>query len=174
MIDVLLTIGLIATCAIAVWSDLRTGRIPNVLTLSGLAAALLLRAAGGLDLVGGGLAGAAVALGLSLPLFLLGGLGGGDVKLLVAVGAFLAPSRLFVALAVMAISGGLIALAAVVRRRALGRTLANVWRIVKTAILAALFRTVPRSPLPTLRTPGAITTPYGLAIATGAIVGVLL
>ena len=96
------------------------------------------------------------------------------MKLLVAVGAFLAPSRLLVALAAMAISGGVIALVAVLRKRALGRTLANVWRIVKTAILAALFRTVPRSPLPTLRTPGAITTPYGLAIATGAIVGVLL
>lgn len=174
MIDLLLTIGLIATCAIAVWSDLRTGRIPNVLTLSGLTAALVLRAVGGPDLLGDGLAGAAVAFGLSLPLFLLGGLGGGDVKLLIAVGAFLAPARLFVALAAMAISGGVIALAAVLRRRALGRTLANVWRIVKTAILAALFRTVPRSPLPTLRTPGAITTPYGLAIATGAIVGVLL
>jgi prepilin peptidase CpaA len=174
MIDVLLTIGLIATCAIAAWCDLRTGRIPNVLTLSGLAAALVLRAAGGFDLLGGGLAGAAVALGLSLPVFLLGGFGGGDVKLLVAVGAFLAPSRLFVALAVMAIVGGVIASVAVLRQRALGRTLANVWRIVKTAILAVLFRTVPRSPLPTVRTPGAITTPYGLAIAAGAIVGVLL
>ena len=174
MIDLLLTVGLVATCAIAVWSDLRTGRIPNVLTLTSLTAALLLRAAGGLDLLGGGLAGAGVALALSLPLFLLGGLGGGDVKLLVAVGAFLAPARLLVALVVMAITGGVIALAAVVRKRALGRTLANVWRIVKTAVLAALFRTVPRSPLPTVRTPGAITTPYGLAIATGAIVGVLL
>ena len=174
MIDLLLTFGLIATCAIAVWSDIRTGRIPNVLTLCGLIAALSLRAVGGFDLLGSGLAGAALALALSLPLFLLGGLGGGDVKLLVAVGAFLAPSKLFMALAVMAIVGGLLALVAVVRRRALGRTLANVWRIVKTAILAALFRTVPRSPLPTLRTPGAITTPYGVAIAVGAIVGVLL
>jgi prepilin peptidase CpaA len=174
MIDLLLTIGLIATCAIAVWSDVRTGRIPNVLTMGALATALILRAVGGLDLLGSGLAGAAIALGLSLPMFLVGGLGGGDVELLLAVGAFLAPSRLFVALLVMAIVGGCIALVAVIRRRALGRTLANVYRIVKTAILAALFRTVPRTPLPTLRTPGAISTPYGLAIATGAIVGVLL
>ncbi len=174
MIDLLLTIGLIATCAIAVWFDFRTGRIPNRLTMTGLAVALLLRGVGGLDALTAGSIGAAIALGLSLPLFLLGGLGGGDVKLLVAVGAFLSPSRLLVALAAMAIVGGLIALVAVVRKRALGRTLASVWRIVKAAILAALFRTVPRSPLPTLRTPGAITTPYGLAIAAGAIVGVLL
>jgi prepilin peptidase CpaA len=174
MIDLLLTIGLIAMCMAAVWSDVRTGRIPNVLTLSGLALALALRTVSGLGPLGAGLSGALLALLLSIPLFLIGGLGGGDVKLLVAVGAFLAPSQLFVALAVTAITGGFIALIAVIRKRALGRTLANAWRIVKTAILAALFRTVPRSPLPTVRTPGAITTPYGVAIAAGAIVGVLL
>ncbi len=96
------------------------------------------------------------------------------MKLLVAVGAFLSPSRLLVALAVMAILGGLIALIAVIRKRALGRTFANVWRIVKSAAWAALFRTVPRGSLPTLNTPGAITTPYAVAIAAGAIGGVLL
>ena len=179
MMDLMLTIGLLAMCVAAVWSDLRTGRIPNVLTLTGLGVALVLRstgaiAAGGFGILGAGLAGAALALALSFPLFILGGLGGGDVKLLVAVGAFLSPSRLLVALAVMAIVGGLIALVVVIRKRALGRTFANVWQIVKTAALAALFRTVPRSSLPTLNTPGAITTPYAVAIAAGAIVGVLL
>lgn len=179
MMDLMLTIGLLAMCVAAVWSDLRTGRIPNVLTLTGLGVALVLRstgamAAGGFGILGAGLAGAALALALSFPLFVLGGLGGGDVKLLVAVGAFLSPSRLLVALAVMAILGGVIALIAVIRKRALGRTFANVWRIVKSAVLAALFRNVPRGSLPTLNTPGAITTPYAVAIAGGAIAGVLL
>ena len=174
MIEQLLTIGLIAMCAVALWSDVRTRRIPNTLTLTGLSIALLLRLAGEFDLLSAGLLGGAVAFGLSLPLFLVGGLGGGDVKLLAAVGAFLAPERLLVALLVMAVVGGVIALAAVIRKRALGRTFGNLWRMLKTAGLSLVFRASPAHALPTVNTPGAITTPYGVAIAAGALVGVFV
>lgn len=73
----------------AAWWDVRARRVPNWLTAGGLAAALVLRAAeGGM---GAGLAG---ALYLGVPfllLWLLFGVGAGDVKLAAALGAALGP-----------------------------------------------------------------------------------
>ena len=64
-------------------------RIPNWLTYSGLIAALLVRTVlGGWANSWGGLAGMLLAGGIFFLLFLLGGMGGGDVKLMAAVGAW--------------------------------------------------------------------------------------
>ena len=69
--------------------DVRGQRIPNWLTYSGLLAALVVRAGlGGWTGLKGGLAGMLFAGGIFFLLFLLGGMGGGDVKLMAAVGAW--------------------------------------------------------------------------------------
>src|SRR5690242_564869 len=96
--------------AAAVW-DLRTRRIPNVLTFGGTLVALLLHGyMGGLSGVGLSLAGWAVGLALFFPFFALGGLGAGDVKLLAAVGALVGPlPAVWVALFTM-IAGGVMAI----------------------------------------------------------------
>ena len=74
----------------AAWWDVRARRVPNWLTVGGLAVALVLRAAEG-D-IGQGVAG---ALYLGLPFLLLrllfAGVGAGDVKLAAALGAALGP-----------------------------------------------------------------------------------
>src|SRR5690606_25938791 len=119
------TASFLLLVAAAGWLDLRTGRIPNVVTLTGLAVALALRALLDPSLLGPGLAGAALGLGVSLPLFALGGLGGGDVKLLAAVGAFLGPGKLGTALLAAGLAGGALALAVAVWRGALAATLAR-------------------------------------------------
>ncbi|HTV18064.1 MAG TPA: A24 family peptidase [Polyangiaceae bacterium] len=88
----------------AVW-DFRTGHIPNWLTLGGLGVGFVLHVAVHLvDLSGSGLVSAALAgvfnamLGVflcGLPpyvLFRMDAMGGGDVKLLAAVGAFVGPT----------------------------------------------------------------------------------
>ncbi len=160
------TVSLIALVVLAAWSDLRTRRIPNALTITGLIVALLIRSAHGLDAVGTGALGAALAFGVAFPLFALRGLGAGDVKLLAACGAFLGPSRLVIALLVTALLGGLMAIIAVLQRGALRRTLANCG-----AILTGAWTTSRRTGLPTLATRGAITIPYGVAIAAGALAG---
>lgn len=160
------TIAIVALVTVAVASDLRTRRIPNWLTMSGLAIALILRAVAGLEPFLAGLLGAAIALGLTLPLVFLGGLGGGDSKFLMAVGAFLGPPGLPVALAVTAIVGGMLAVATILYRGVFGATLGHTWTLVHQ-----LVRRNPEQPLRTLRTPGAIAVPYGVAIGAGALAG---
>lgn len=169
MIHVLSTFALTVVVILAVASDLRTRRIPNALTVSGLGVALALRAVTGVDAFFAGLAGGAIALGLTLPLVMLGGLGGGDSKLLVAVGAFLGPAGLPMALLVTALVGGVMALGLVVYRGVLGATLAHCWQLTRR-----LWTPSTAEPLRTLGTPGAIAIPYGVAIGAGAIAGWIL
>jgi prepilin peptidase CpaA len=169
MIHTLSTLALTVVVVLAVASDVRTRRIPNVLTVSGLGVALALRAITGVDAFVAGLAGGAIALGLTLPLVMLGGLGGGDSKLLVAVGAFLGPAGLPMALLVTALVGGVMALGLVAYRGVLGATLAHCWQLIRR-----LWTPSTPEPLRTLGTPGAIAIPYGVAIGAGAIAGWIL
>jgi prepilin peptidase CpaA len=70
-------------------TDVRDRRIPNWLTYGGLVAALRVRCAL-LSWLGlrGGLLGLLLGGGIFFLLFVLGGMGGGDVKLMAAVGAW--------------------------------------------------------------------------------------
>src|SRR4051812_22885531 len=72
--------------------DVRTRRIPNVLNLVLFLTGLGVSVAG-LWKVNGAQAGlgALAGLALTLPLFLIGAVGGGDVKMLTALGAWLGP-----------------------------------------------------------------------------------
>lgn len=93
--------------AIACAEDLRSRRVPNWLTCSGIAAGLLCAAAAGWRSVIWSAAGAAIGFVLLLPLHLRRGLGGGDVKLLAAYGALLGPSGIVAAAIFGAIVGAL-------------------------------------------------------------------
>lgn len=163
-----LAIALIVLSLIAAWWDIRHRRIPNWLTLSGLAIGLALRTPAGLGSVTMGIIGAFLAFALALPLFAVGGLGGGDVKLLAAVGAFLGPAQLALALVVMALAGGVMAAVAVIRHRAYKKTLLNLKTILSSGFGAGKRRQKGTLVVPTVRSPDALTIPYGVAIALGA------
>ena len=74
-------------------TDLRTSRIPNLLTFSAAAAGLAWHAFGGWAPLASALGGLALGLLLFLPIYLLRGMGAGDVKLLAALGAWLGPGE---------------------------------------------------------------------------------
>jgi prepilin peptidase CpaA len=99
-------------CA-AVVGDLRARTIPNWLSGGGVAAGLVCGfwtagARGGWLAV----AGAATGFAAFFVWHWLGGLGGGDVKLMAAFGALLGPSDILTAAVLGAIAGALLALAA--------------------------------------------------------------
>ena len=99
-------------------------------------------------------------------------MGGGDVKLLVATGAFLGPGRFIVAFLATAIIGAVMGVVAAARQRALTSTLLGMRDLavgtVRRAVLASA-----GTELPTLDKPGAVRIPYGVAIAAGALIGLL-
>lgn len=95
----------------ACWFDLRDGKIPNKINGSAIAAGLLLNLAfNGTSGLLTALQGFGVGLGLLLIPYLMGGIGGGDVKLLAAIGALMGP--LFIAKTMLfgALAGGAMAL----------------------------------------------------------------
>lgn len=165
MTDIVTTLAFLTLVVLAGVSDIRTRRIPNTLTVTGLGIALALRGATGVEPLAMGLAGAVIAFVPAVPLVVLGGLGGGDAKLLAAVGAFVGPAGLPTTLLVTALMGGAMGAITVVRRGAFRSTVTRC-----RAILASPFG-MSGQPLPRLGAPGAIAIPYGVAIGAGALAG---
>lgn len=164
---------LVALMGTAVWFDLRERRIPNALTVGGLLLGLAMRVPGGWEPVGTGLLGAAIAFAVGLPFFLVGGLGGGDVKLLAAGGAFLGLERLFIGLVTMAFVGGALAIVEILRKGAVSQVAANL-RTIFTTFGSRTFtgwKGEESEAALTLETPGAVSVPYGIAIAAGFVAG---
>jgi len=158
------TVAFASAMCTAAALDLKSRRIPNALTVSALVAGLLLRAPLGIEAVGVGILGAGLGLLLSGPLFLAGALGGGDVKLIGAVGAFMGPGQLVGAFLLIALIGGVVAVLDAARRGALRTALMNV------VLLVVGWLSRGRSqPPPTLNSPSAMTIPYGVPIALGAL-----
>jgi prepilin peptidase CpaA len=126
-------------------TDLRARRIPNWLTFGSTAVALgvhvMLDGWAGAQYAG---AGWIVGTLLFLPMFLLGGMGGGDVKLLAAFGAWLGPGDVLWLAAYASIAGGLIGIAVALRHRYFNTMLRNLQTLLRFWWLAG-----PR-PLPSL------------------------
>jgi prepilin peptidase CpaA len=97
--------------AVATFTDLRTRRIPNWLVLPFLVAGIVVSAwLHGWHGIGQSFAGLGLGVLIYGFLFWMGGMGAGDVKLCAAIGAWIGPDQLFVALVITAIAGGIMAL----------------------------------------------------------------
>ena len=164
MVYKLASLVFVALLLAAAWSDVRNRRIPNLLTVTGLGAALALRLLVGPAAAIEGLVGALLAFVVVLPFFVLGGMGGGDTKLLMMIGAFMGPRNFLWAAVLIAIIGGMMAVVDAGRRGALLPVLFNCGQIMKH--WATFGR---RGANRSLASTGAMTIPYGVAIATGAL-----
>jgi prepilin peptidase CpaA len=108
-------------------TDVRSRRIPNVLTFGSAFAALIFHTvtAGSSGLLTA-LAGWGLGIAFFFPPFALGGMGGGDVKLLGALGAWLGPGLAMWVALYAGLAGGVLALAAALATGYLRQALANL------------------------------------------------
>lgn len=141
---------------IAAVCDLRWRRIPNWLTLAGLTSALIWHTAQGTWREAA--LGTLLAALIYLPMWLIGGRGGGDVKFMAALGAWLGPSAWIQLFVLTALIGGIWALILVIAKGRLLQTFRNIW-----AILRSLF--TGRRPAHHLDSEGAITIPHAAIVA---------
>lgn len=112
---------------VAGYFDVRWRRVPNWLTASTLVTALVWHGmSAGASGLRGSVAGAALALGLLFPLFLIRALGAGDVKFAAAIGAAVTARFVPPFLLLTIVVSACIAAVEVARRGAVRRTIRNV------------------------------------------------
>jgi prepilin peptidase CpaA len=165
-----LWIAAVALAGWAGWMDWRSRRIPNWLTVPGLAFGL------GANTVGWGwqgtkasLEGAGLGLGLLLPMVLLRSLGAGDWKLMGALGALLGPKQLLCVLLGTVFIAGIMAVVQMIRAKRVKETLVNLSVLVHGFITFGLRP----HPVITLDNPGLLSLPFGVAAAAAVMIWVL-
>jgi prepilin peptidase CpaA len=167
----------LAAALVAAWTDLRDRRIPNLLTgpvfVSGVGVAAGL---GGWAGLADALLASAIAALPFLFLFAFAAGGAGDAKLMAALGAWLGSVWGSLALALVCLSGVLLGVLQAAHAGRLEAVLANVSGTARGLCVPFLARSPGdrAARLDTLRaslppTHGALTMPYGLAIASGML-----
>ena len=146
----------IALVCYGAWSDARTLRIPNTVSLALLATFIpaAVVAGIGLEVIAWHLAAGVVVLVVGFTLFALGYLGGGDAKLFAAAALWVGWDELLFYVLAVVVFGGVLSLCVLALRKGLG--LWPHW-LVKSA--EGLF------------TPNKA-VPYGIAIAAGTLITV--
>jgi len=142
---------------VAAYYDWRWRRIPNWLTYPAAGLALVVRLGlGGRAILAEGAVGMGLAFVVMALLFASGVMGGGDVKLAAATGAWIGIAAVPRALFFMALLGA-----------GLSLLMAGMERVRRPALL--------RTPEGQAAAPyGPLTVPYGLAIAGGAVLALVL
>jgi Flp pilus assembly protein protease CpaA len=149
------------------WGDLKTRRIPNYLTLGTAVAGLAYNCMSqGLPGLVSGLLGMLLGFACLILPYLGGGMGGGDVKALAALGAWLGPKLTIFLFCYMGIAGGIMALGYLVWQGILWQKIKAGWAFLLNQILC-LPGGSPRPSSPSRLTEGI---PYGVAIAAGMLI----
>lgn len=148
--------------------DGRSLRVPNLLTYNFLAGGLLFAFwKGGSPLFLMSAAGAAVGLLSLLPLYAIGGMGAGDVKLMAGVGAWIGPWLTLCAFVSTAMAGAVIAAGMIVYSGRPFRHLAMMHTI--GAEVLSIKNPVELSERAAARKPTMMLLPYAIPIAIGSI-----
>ena len=136
----------------------------GLMVLAGLAYSA---AVGGWNGLGQGLLGMCVGLATLMPLYAVGGMGAGDVKLMAGVGAWLGAQVTWNAFLVSAVVGGLMALVMVVYRKAWNKHYGNAMLILSEIVTVKDPREL--SKIAAERKPHMLLLPYGIPICIGSI-----
>jgi prepilin peptidase CpaA len=162
---------LVILVLVAAVYDARFRRIPNWLVLGGLVLGLGFNA---LLFEWRGLRYSLLGLGLGLliyfPLYLLRGMGAGDVKLMAAIGSIVGAANWFGIFVVTALIGGVVAIILLLMRARLRDSLWNVGFLLKR--LGTLQLPYAREELD-ISSPKSIKLPHGLVIACGSLLFII-
>ena len=160
-------LGFVPLCVV---SDVRGRRIPNPLSVAGAGVGVGLNlhyfGAEGLALSFMGLA---LAVGVLIAPFAVGGIGGGDVKMMGALGAMLGPRLVLFGLIVGLALGGVIAALHAARRGMLRRTVVGMFDRIRGAVTVGTVEPLRMSP----GDGSGLTLPYSLPLGLGALLALL-
>ena len=146
--------------------DIWRRRIPNWLVLPFLAAGVTVTTVSqGVKGLGQSMGGIALAVAVAGILCWLRGMGMGDLKLCAAVGAWIGPAQLGMALIATGIAGGVLALIWAACHRSLSESLDGSSELVSNFWTSGIHP----HPVLVLNNPSARTMPYAPAIAIGTI-----
>ena len=116
---------------------------------------------------GWSLLGTLVGLALLLPMYMIGGMGAGDVKLLAGVGAWIHVTHTFYAFAVSAVIGAVLAILMVLYRRDWNKHVSQFWMIVNEVL--TIKDPEQLATIAADRKSSMLLLPYGIPIAMGTI-----
>jgi len=157
----------LAVLTVATVTDLRSRRIPNWLNFPFLIAGPIVAAwMGGWRGFGQSMAGLGLGALIFGLLFLMGGMGMGDVKLLAAIGAWIGPSQLILAVVITGIAGGVMA----VCWATFGGFLGEMFSGSSDLVFGLPKRGLRPHPELVLGNPLARKMPYAPAIAIGTLI----
>lgn len=160
-----------AMLVVTAYTELQDSRIPNWVTIPGLLAGLLIGYLPGGVSLGSSVGGFLTGFGFLFVFYMFGGMGGGDVKLMGAVGSLMGYPLVIKALMYTALIGGMMAVVVM------------VWRHVPAARIAAWMSPSGAEPEPAAGVqaegedappPDPSTVPYGFAIIGGCLVTFLV
>lgn len=157
-----------AILILAAWIDGRELKVPNWITFPMILSGLVYSTAvGGLGGFGAGLLGMAVGLLTLLPLYAVGGMGAGDVKLMAGIGAWLGWEITFAAFCVSTVVGAVMAVIMVLSKKKMAHHYENFllilseWMVIKNPYEL--------SKIAAERKPRMMLLPYGIPICIGTI-----
>lgn len=157
-----------AVLILAAWIDGRELRVPNWITfpmvLSGL---IYSTAVGGAAGLGAGILGMCVGLLTLLPLYAVGGMGAGDVKLMAGIGAWVGWKITFAAFCVSVVVGAAMAIVMVLWSRQLKHHYENFLLILSEWLIIRHPGELSR--IAAERKPRMMLLPYGIPICIGTI-----
>ena len=151
--------------SVAVYMELKERRIPNWLTFPAVALGLLIGYLQGETVFWGSLGGLVIGFGFLFIFYVFGGVGGGDVKLMGAAGALMGADLIKPALLYTTFIGAFLAVMILIWRR-------DFWlRMGQGVRQLAFWRKAKKEQ--SVKLP-PVTVPYGIAIATGCLLALLM
>jgi prepilin peptidase CpaA len=153
---------------VAAYIDGKELRVPNWITFPMVFSGLVYNVCvSGWSGLGDGLLGTAVGLLCLLPLYAVGGMGAGDVKLMAGVGAWLGAGVTFYAFCVSTVVGAIMAVIMVLYKKRFGQHYANFVMIFTEWMTIKNPRELSR--LAAERKSSMFLLPYGIPICIGTI-----